>query len=137
MLSGKTVKNKKKPLRREQKVLILVAGIFMLYIIACNYVPIAGWALSLFRYKPAFGLRFSKQKFVLFDNFIKLWKERRELFHVLRNTLALSGLSLLCAPLPMLLAILFSELRSRSFMRVAQTVTTFPNFISWIIIYGV
>ena len=109
----------------------------MLYIFAFNYVPLAGWVLSLFKYKPAYGINFAKQKFVGFDNFMKLWTERAELGRVLGNTLILSFLSLLCAPLPMILAIMFSELRSKKFLRVAQTVTTFPNFISWIIIYGV
>ena len=37
----------------------------------------------------------------------------------------------------MLLAIMFSEIKNRTFLRIAQTVTTFPNFISWIVIYGV
>ena len=137
ILTYRTEKKKRKPLTREQKILLLVAAVFMLYIVAFNYVPIAGWALSLFKYKPAYGLNFARQKFVRFDNFVKLWRERQELFHVLKNTLILSGLSLLCSPLPMVLAILFSELRRKNFMRVAQTVTTFPNFISWIIIYGV
>ncbi len=137
MLTCRTVKKARKPLRKEQKTLLLIAAVFMLYLIAFNYIPIAGWALSLFKYKPAYGLNFARQKFVRFDNFVKLWRERQELLHVLKNTLVLSGLSLLCSPLPMILAILFMEIRSKSYMRVAQTVTTFPNFISWIIIYGV
>ena len=135
MLTCRTVKKARKPLRKEQKALLLIAAVFMLYLIAFNYIPIAGWALSLFKYKPAYGLNFARQKFVRFDNFVKLWRERQELLHVLKNTLVLSGLSLLCSPLPMVLAILFMEIRSKSYMRVAQTVTTFPNFISWIIIY--
>ena len=130
-------RRKRKPLRKEQKILLALAVVFMVYIFAFCYVPIAGWALSLFKYKPAYGLNFAKQKFVGFDNFVRLWNERSEVLRVLRNTLALSGLSLLCTPLPMLLAIMFSELRSKKFLRVAQTVTTFPNFISWIIVYGV
>ena len=127
----------RRPLRRTQKRLLLIALFFIIYIIAFNYVPIFGWALSLYKYKPAFGLNFAKQRFVGLDNFIRLWRERAELLHVLKNTLILSALSLMCSPLPMLLAILFSELRTKAFLRLSQTVTTFPNFISWIIIYGV
>ena len=136
-MTCRTLKKARKPLRKEQKALLLIAAVFMLYLIAFNYIPIAGWALSLFKYKPAYGLNFARQKFVRFDNFVKLWRERQELLHVLKNTLVLSGLSLLCSPLPMVLAILFMEIRSKSYMRVAQTVTTFPHFLSWIIIYGV
>ena len=54
---------KRKPLRRERKVLLAVAMVFVVYIFAFCYVPIAGWGLSVFRYKPAFGLNFAKQKF--------------------------------------------------------------------------
>ena len=54
---------KRKPLRREQKVLLAVAMVFMVYIFAFCYVPIAGWGLSVFRYKPAFGLNFAKQMY--------------------------------------------------------------------------
>ena len=128
---------KRKPLRREQKVLLAVAMVFVVYIFAFCYVPIAGWGLSVFRYKPAFGLNFAKQKFVGLDNFVRIWNERSEVLRVLRNTLALSALGLICSPLPMILAILFSELRSKKYMSFVQTVTTFPNFISWIIVYGV
>ena len=64
---------KRKPLRREQKVLLAVAMVFVVYIFAFCYVPIAGWGLSVFRYKPAFGLNFAKQKFVGLDNFVRIW----------------------------------------------------------------
>ena len=95
-------RRKRKPLRKEQKILLALAVVFMVYIFAFCYVPIAGWALSLFKYKPAYGLNFAKQKFVGFDNFVRLWNERSEVLRVLRNTLALSGLSLLCTPLPLI-----------------------------------
>ena len=127
----------RKPFTKEQWLLLAIAGCFMIYIIAFNYVPIAGWVLSFFKYKPSYGLDFSNQAFVGLDNFAKLWREKDELIRVLKNTIILSTMSLLCSPFPMLLAIMFSEIKNRMFLRVAQTVTTFPNFISWIIIYGV
>lgn len=137
MSSQNTLKVGRKPWRKEQKILFSIALVFMLYILAFNYVPIFGWVLSLFKYKPAYGLDFAKQEFVGFDNFVKMWRERAELFRVLKNTLILSALNLICTPLPMILAIMFSQLRSRKYLRIAQTMTTFPNFISWIVIYGV
>ena len=93
---------KRKPLRRERKVLLAVAMVFMVYIFAFSYVPIAGWELSMFRCKAAFGLNFAKQKFVGFDNFVRIWNERSEVLRVLRNTLALSALGLICSPLLMI-----------------------------------
>ena len=130
-------KPRRAPLSRERVILLILALCFSVYIFAFCYVPLAGWGLSLFKYKPAFGLDFSRQKFVGFDNFVRLWNERSEVLRVTRNTLALSLLGLLCSPLPMIVAIMFSEIRSKSYLKVVQTVTTFPNFISWIVVYGV
>lgn len=130
-------KRRRKPWTREQKILLCVAVVFMLYIFAFSYMPLFGWGLSLFNYKPALGMNLAKQKWVGMSNFVRLWTEREELVRVLRNTLSISGLGILCSPLGMILAIMFAELRSPKLLRVTQTVTTFPNFISWVIVYGI
>ena len=49
----------------------------------------------------------------------------------------MSGLGLLATPIPVVFAIMFNEIRGRHFKKFVQTVTTLPNFISWIIIYGI
>jgi len=55
-----------------------------------------------------------------------------------RNTFVISGMHLLVGfPAPIILAILINELRSRKFSRILQTVFTFPNFLSWIVISGI
>jgi len=66
-----------------------------------------------------------------------MWADRATIDPVLVNTLALSGLGLLFSWVSVLVAIIFNEVRGKTFKRVAQTVTTFPNFISWIIVYSV
>lgn len=55
---------------------------------------------------------------------------------VLKNTLVMSFLGLICTPLPAVFAIFLSELPSVRFKKVVQTLTTIPNFISWVIIYA-
>jgi putative aldouronate transport system permease protein len=37
---------------------------------------------------------------------------------------------------PVVFAILFSEMRGKYAKKVIQTVTTLPNFISWVVVYG-
>ena len=56
---------------------------------------------------------------------------------MLRNTLAMSGLSLLTSWLPMAFAIFLTQVQSKRFRRVVQTCTTIPNFMGWVIVYAV
>ena len=54
------------------------------------------------------------------------------------NTVILSVLKLIFTfPAPILLAVLISELKSRYFKRVVQTVSYLPNFISWVLLYTI
>jgi putative aldouronate transport system permease protein len=40
-------------------------------------------------------------------------------------------------PVPIILALLINELSARRYKRVLQTIYTFPNFLSWVIIAGI
>ena len=55
---------------------------------------------------------------------------------VLMNTFGIHFLGYLFTPLPMMFAILLSEVRSKKFQKVVQTITTLPNFISWVIMFS-
>lgn len=62
---------------------------------------------------------------------------RANVLRVLRNTFAMSFLGILASPLPVVFAILLIEIKSKMFRGVIQTLTTLPNFISWILVYAV
>jgi putative aldouronate transport system permease protein len=56
---------------------------------------------------------------------------------VFRNTLVIGALTLLfCFPLPIVLALLLNEVRSRVFKRFVQSVSYLPHFLSIVIIAG-
>jgi len=58
-------------------------------------------------------------------------------YTVLKNTLLLGLYSLLWSfPAPIILALLFNELKSKRFKRFVQTVSYFPHFISIVIVAG-
>jgi len=58
-------------------------------------------------------------------------------FSVLKNTLLLGLYTLLWSfPAPIILALLFNELKSKRFKRIVQTVSYFPHFISIVIVAG-
>ena len=120
--------------KKERFVLTLMAVPFIIYVFAFSYVPLIGWILAFFDYKPGLslwdcdfaGLYYFK---IIFDDWEKVWS-------VLKNTLAMGAMLLICSPLPAVFAIFLSELKSTKFKKIVQTVTTIPNFISWVIIYA-
>lgn len=125
---------KQKKFKTERVKLTLLFLPFLIFIILFKYVPVAGWALSLIRYKP--GLQFWQCEFVGLDNFKLIFSQGATLLKVLRNTFALSGLSILFFPIPLIFAILLSEISSNKFKKSVQILTTIPHFVSWIVIYS-
>lgn len=49
----------------------------------------------------------------------------------------MSFLSLATSVLPLIFAILLNEIKSKKFKSIVQTLTTLPNFISWVLVYSV
>ena len=130
MKVGKFRAGKIKPKYR----LFFMALPFIIFVFAFAYVPIFGWMYGFFDYKP--GLALSDMEFVGLKNFMKIFTDWRDLSRVLRNTLVMSGLGLLAAPIPMFFAIFLNEIRRPFFKKFVQTTTTLPYFISWIIVFA-
>jgi len=93
-----------------------------------------GIAIAFMDFKP-YGPLFSN-KWVGFLNFTNFLRSPA-LPRLLRNTLIMNGWSILIGfPLPIVFAILLNELRMIKFKKVVQTISYFPHFISWVIVYG-
>lgn len=111
---------------------------FLILVLIFSYYPLYGWVYAFFDYKPPFPL--SADKFVglkwfksMVENEVKL----KQLLLVLRNTFAMSGISLLFSWFPMIFAVFLNEIKCKPFKKFVQTVTTLPNFISWILVYSI
>lgn len=115
--------------------LFLLAMVFVIFVFAFSYVPLVGWSIAFIDYNP--GKSLLDQTFVGLKNFKLLLSSKRDLWMVLRNTLALSGLSLLTMPVPLIFAILLSELPSKRLSKIVQTASTLPYFISHVLLYAV
>ncbi len=113
---------------------LLLALPCVAFVLAFNYVPLFGWISAFFNYRP--GFRLTDMPFAGFDNFVKLYIRRVEISRILRNTVVMSLLNILASPLPVVFAIMLNEIRNRTFKRFVQTATTLPNFISWIVVFG-
>ena len=119
------------------KLLFLASIPFLLATIIFSYVPLLGWSYAFFDYRAGFKL--SDCEFVGFKHFASLFANevlRDDLIRVLTNTFGISLLSIATSFLPMFFAILLAEMRLKAYRKVVQTVTTIPNFISWVLVYA-
>ena len=110
---------------------------FLVLVLVFAYLPLWGWRYAFFDYKPGAGL--SWDNFVGFKWFSFLFLNdatRADMRRVLTNTLVMSGLGIGTSWLPMLFAILLVEIRASRLRKAVQTLTTIPNFISWVLVYS-
>lgn len=102
-----------------------------------SYMPLAGWSYAFFDYRAGFDL--FDCDFVGLKHFLAPFQNevlRQDILRVLKNTFGMSMLGLCTSFLPMFFAIALSELGGHRFRKVVQTVTTIPNFISWVLVYS-
>ena len=116
--------------------LMMLPVILLSFIFA--YLPIWGWRYAFFDYKP--GGTIGADNYVGLKWFGSLFNDPatvNDLVRVLRNTLIMSGLGIATSWLPIAFAVLLAEIRSSKFQRTVQTLTTIPNFISWVLVYAI
>ena len=113
--------------------LFFLALPFMAVVLLFSYVPLFGWVISLFEYKPGYPLL--ENPFVGLKYF-KMIFNNRDIVNALKNTIIFSTINFCLLPLPMLFAIFLNEIDSSKFKKISQTVTTLPHFISWVIAYS-
>lgn len=109
----------------------------LIFIFIFKYLPLWGWSYAFFQYKP--GRSLFDCAFVGLQNFTALFGNpimRDNLLRVLRNTFGIQLLNYLLMPVPMLFAIVLSEIKSTKFQKAVQTLTTLPHFISWVIMFS-
>ncbi|MBO7742665.1 sugar ABC transporter permease [Paenibacillus sp. MWE-103] len=107
---------------------------FVALVFVFNYIPLFGWIYAFYDYKP--GIPLAHTPFAGLKYFRLVLDDKDDLVRVLTNTLALSFLSILASPLAAGFAILLNETSGKLFKKAVQTLTTLPNFISWIIVYS-
>ena len=136
-ITGKTnnihmARNGKKR-KRIQLVLYLIP--FLLFVGLFAYAPIFGWSYAFFDYTP--GVELSRSPFVGLKYFRMIFSGSSDFWLVMRNTLCISGLNILCSVIPVAFAIMISQVTFRRFSRLVQTLSSIPNFISWVLVFSV
>src|SRR5690606_30583524 len=99
-----------------------------------QYGPMYGIQIAFKDFHPAYG--FAGSEWVGFENFERFFSSYY-LGRLLWNTFSISMLSLLIAfPIPILLALLISEIQNKRLKKLVQNVTYVPHFISLVVIVG-
>lgn len=119
--------------KRDWRLYAMLAIPVIWYLLFC-YKPMIGVMIAFQKYSLVKGMWGSK--FVGLKNF-EFVMGLRDFPLALQNTLYLNLLGLILGfPVPIVLAIMLNEIRSKGVKRVSQTLLYLPHFLSWIIIGG-
>lgn len=141
--SGKTVKKQnvfvreasswKKAFKENYELYILILPVIA-YFIIFYYIPMYGIQIAFKDYSPALGIEASEwvglKHLTRFFNSHYFWR-------LITNTLGMSVYGLLISiPAPIILALLFTEVRAKKLRVTMQAISYAPNFISVVVASG-
>ncbi|MBP1989932.1 ABC transporter permease [Paenibacillus eucommiae] len=103
---------------------------------------------SLFYYAPFYGVQIAfkdynlmdgiaKSPWVGLDQFKHMFTASNDFGRIIRNTIIISFYHIVFGfPAPIVLALLFNELRLQKFKRITQSIMYLPHFLSWVVLAG-
>lgn len=108
----------------------------LLFLLVFSYWPMYGLVLAFKDFRINLGILGSPWSNPLLKNFALLSRDT-EFWSAFWNTFRMGFFFILTAfPAPILLALLVNELGGTRYKRVLQTIYTFPNFLSWVVVGG-
>ncbi len=123
----------RRTLRRDWR-LYSLAVLPLLFFLVFRYVPMLGNVIAFRRFQPG-GSIFGEDWVGL--RYVRMFFTDPTFWQVFTNTVVIGGLTLLfCFPLPIVLALLLNEIRTRYFKRFVQTVSYLPHFLSIVVVAG-
>ncbi|NLG23952.1 MAG: sugar ABC transporter permease [Clostridiales bacterium] len=118
-------------LRRDRYLYLILLPV-VAYFALFKYVPMYGLVISFMDYSVFRGIGGSE--WVGLSNFWSFFQSVY-FFRLMRNTLLISVYGLLFTfPIPIALALLFNEMKSGLYKRLAQTISYLPHFISTVVV---
>ena len=108
-----------------------------------SYIPLSGIVIAFKEFDfngvfrdPNIIRAIIKSPWVGLDNFKTIFIQP-DMTRAIMNTLIYGFVLVFCGfPFPILLALLFNELRNKTFKKVTQTISYMPYFLSWISVIG-
>jgi putative aldouronate transport system permease protein len=121
-------------LRRDWQ-LYSLAVLPLLFFAIFRYLPMLGNVIAFRRYQPG-GALFGEYWVGL--HYFKMFWSDPTFWRVFTNTLIIGGLSLVfCFTLPIVLALLLNEVRTRWLKGLVQTVSYLPHFLSIVVVAAI
>lgn len=136
--AGRTIKSRPAELRKriiQHKYMYVMLLPCIVFFIIFSYIPMGGLLLAFKEYQfnkgillsPWVGLRYFR---TFFDSY--------ESGKLIANTVIISSMKLfLGLPFPIILALIFNEVKSKRFRGITQSIAYLPHFLSWVIVVGV
>ncbi len=139
MIKMREPKGKKilKGIKKEWQLYLLLIPI-ILWFLFFAYKPMIGLIVAFERFEPAEGIFGSDMRGL--SNFVNIVTgvNREAFWGAFRNTFIISLYGLVFGfPIPIILALLFSEIRSDGYRKILQTITYLPHFLSEVTITGI
>ncbi|MFE6169470.1 ABC transporter permease [Viridibacillus arvi] len=107
----------------------------LVFFLIFSYWPMLGLVLSFREY--GFNTGILGGDFVGLKYFEQFFDDPRNWIYI-KNTLIISCLKLFIAlPFPIILAIMFSEMKNSKLRSTLQSITYLPYFISWVVVVGI
>ncbi|WP_425413944.1 ABC transporter permease [Paenibacillus terrigena] len=106
----------------------------LVFFIIFSYIPMTGIILAFKEYKFNAGILGSPWAgFKYFERFFNDYQSGM----LIKNTLIISCMKLFIGlPFPILLALMFNEVKNRYFRNIAQSISYLPHFLSWVVVIG-
>lgn len=120
-----------KIIRKNKAVYFMLLPVILYYILF-HYKPMYGIIIAFMDYNPRRGIDFNDWVGLQhFKDFFTGYYFKR----LLMNTLKLSFATLIFGfPIPIILALLINELRSKKFSKIVQSITYMPHFVSMVVL---
>ncbi|MNI00422.1 putative multiple-sugar transport system permease YteP [compost metagenome] len=117
------------------KYLFLMLAPVLVFYLVFEYGPLYGVQIAFKDYRIREGIWGSS--WVGFKHFHYLFTASQDFPRVMKNTIILSFYHIVFGfPAPIMLALLFNEIRLNAFKRITQTISYLPHFLSWVILGG-
>lgn len=117
---------------KKYKYIYVLALPSTIYVIVFKIIPLYGLQIAFKDFNFREGI--TRSELVGFKNFITLFS-RSEFWQALENTITLGLMHLIFSfPVAILIAIFFSEMNNKKMQRIVQTISTFPHFLSWVLV---
>jgi len=130
---ARRVEKKKK--FKQYRVLLIMLIPAMFYYIIFHYLPMYGVLLAFKDFKITEGILGSP--WAGLRHFEKIMNDTY-FFTVLKNTIIISLYKLVFGfPVPIIFALLLSEVSNVKFKKMVQTISYLPHFISWVVMAGI